>query len=104
MISPPLCSEGKEITRVPNMPLDFSVLQRRQCNACAGQELGVLLMGFEHGTFLIQQQLVQLGLYRSSLGIAHLMRRGTGNPLHAGFPIWVLESEIGWIELPCLSN
>lgn len=84
LISPPACSEGKEITRVPNIPTLFSVLQPlSMTTALDGIRTGLLLMGLEHGTFLIQQQLVQVGLYRSVLGIAQLMRRIIGNPLHA---------------------
>lgn len=56
MISPPSCFEGKEITKVPNMPLDFSVLQLTQAGESfleTNDRDSLLLMGFEYCTFFV---------------------------------------------------
>lgn len=62
--APPRCSEGRQITRVPNIPGTFSVL-----SACLSVVVShaitpnILFMGFEHCAWLVKQCFIELCLH-----------------------------------------
>lgn len=63
---PPVCSEGRQMTSVANIPETFSVLvELSSCDSktVSKDQIGLLFMRLEHRAFLVKKHFVELRLH-----------------------------------------